>query len=433
MSPDDYRKAAGYRRNVSPARATMAGRPSLSGPIVAYDSYDLSDPRLLEMMRGDAGRTGVAGVAVNEKMALRNSTFFRALSLISGSIGMLPLHLMRRKADGTIEKARDHPLFKVLHRKPNDFQTASQFKSYMQTCALLDGNAYALIVRSRGAVRQLIPLPRRRVKPVLSDTFELSFRYQRDKGGPVTLAKEDVFHFRGPISLDGITGVSLLDVAADTLGLSYRAVQTVGRVLDKGTMARGALETDQSLGDEAIKNLRESLRDNFSGADADEDFLILEEGLKVKVLSGTARENLLVDIRKQEAEEVSRFTGAPRPLLMFDETSWGSGIQQLGLFFVTYCLLQWFVIWEEAVWLCCLNPAEQDTMYAKYNDGALLRGSLKEQAEFLKAALGPNAAFLTPNEAREYMDKNPIAGGEELPRAGTTAAAIAQEEKEDAA
>jgi phage portal protein BeeE len=117
---------------------------------------------------------------------------------------------------------------------------------------------------------------------------------------------------------------------------------------------------------------------------------------------------------------------------MFDETSWGSGIQQLGLFFVTYCLQQWFVIWEEAVWFCLLTASEQDTMYAKYNDGALMRGSLKEQAEFFRAALGPNAAFLTPDEAREYMDKNPIAGGDQLPSAGTTAATIAKENDDDA-
>lgn len=430
LSPDDYRRAAGGRRSV--AQRSVAG-PSLSGPIVAYDGYSLSDPALLEIMRGDGARVGVAGVGVTDKMALRNSTFFRATSLIAGSMGMLPTHMMRRLADGTIEKARDHPLFNVFHRKANDFQTASQFKSYMQTCALLDGNAYALIVRSRGGVRQLIPLPRRRVKPQLSDAFDLSFRYEREKGGVVTLKKEDVFHFRAPISLDGLTGVSLLDVAADTLGMSHRALQAAGRVYSKGTMVRGALETDKELGDEAFKRLRDSLRDNFTGVDADEDFLILEEGLKAKVLTGSAKDNSLVELRKMEAEEVSRFTGAPRPLLMFDETSWGSGIQQLGLFFVTYCLLQWFVIWEEAIWFCLLTPAEQETMYAKFNDGALLRGSLKEQAEFLKAALGPNGSFFTPNEAREYMDKNPIAGGDELPRAGTTAATIQKENADEEA
>ena len=112
--------------------------------------------------------------------------------------------------------------------------------------------------------------------------------------------------------------------------------------------------------------------------------------------------------RKYQAEEVSRFTGVPRPLLMFDETSWGTGIEQLGLFFVTYCLLPWFVAWEEAVSRDLLTASEQDRFFAKFNEAALLRGSLKEQAEFFAKALGgPGATgFMVPNEAREKMDMN---------------------------
>ena len=126
LSPNDYIRAAGGKRNEA-SRLLVAAKPQLSGPIVAYDTVNLSDPVLLEMMRG--GRTGVAGVAITERKALRNSTLFRAMSLIAGSMGMLPLHLMRRKADGRTEKAKDHPLFNVLHRKANSYQTASQFKS----------------------------------------------------------------------------------------------------------------------------------------------------------------------------------------------------------------------------------------------------------------------------------------------------------------
>lgn len=429
MSPDDYRRASGFRRSV----ATRAvAKPIVSGPIQAYQGFDLSDPALLEMMRGTGGRTGVTGVAVNERMALRNSTFFRALSLQCGSMGMLPLHLRRRKGRET-EKATDHPLFNVLHRKPNDFQTASRFKSYMQLVALLDGSAYALKVKSRGAVRQLIPLPRRSVKPILSDTFELQFRYNRPAGGTVTLQPDDVFHFSTPLSLDGTNGVSLLDVAADTLGIAVKAQQAASRLLTKGSMARGALESDQTLGDEAIDNLKASLRENYAGAEAEDDWMILEEGLKAKLFASSARDSQLVELMKREAEEVARFTGVPRPLLMFDETSWGSGIEQLSLFFITYCLMPWFVIWEEAVWMWLLTPVEQETMYAKFNEGALLRGSMKDQAEFLKAALGPNGSYLTPNEARDYVERNPLPGGDELPRPGTTAAAIMQEDTQNAA
>jgi len=408
------------------------GMPSLAGPIQAYQTYDLSDPALLEMMRGDGGRVGVAGISVNERLALRNSTFNRATSLQCGSIGMLPLHLRRRDGRNT-EKATEHPLFNVLHRKPNDFQTASRFKSYMQLCALFDGNAYALKVKSRGAVRQLIPLPRRRVKPRLTDTFDLVFDYDRPQGGRVVLTTDDVFHFGTPLTLDGINGISMLDVAADTLGIAVKAQQAAGRLLTKGSMTRGALETDQSLGDEAIQNLKESLRENYAGTSAQDDWLILEEGLKAKAFSPNARDSQLVELMKREAEEVARFTGVPRPLLMFDETSWGSGIEQLSLFFITYCLMPWFVIWEEAIWMWLLTPAEQQTHFAKFNEGALLRGSMKDQAEFLKAALGPNVGYLVQNEAREFMDRNPLPGGDDLPRAGTTAAAIMEEEPANAA
>ena len=147
----------------------------------------------------------------------------------------------------------------------------------------------------------------------------------------------------------------------------------------------------------------------------------------------SAKDAELVALMTREAEEVARFTGVPRPLLMFNETSWGSGIEQLSLFFITYCLMPWFVIWEEAVWTWLLTAAEQQSYFAKFNEGALLRGSMKDQADFLKAALGPNVGFLAQNEAREFMDRNPLPGGDELPRAGTTAAAIMEEEPKNAA
>lgn len=424
-----------FKRAPAQSVATVEQRiamPRLAGPVVAYQGYDTSDPALLEMMRGGNARVGVAGIGVHERAALRNSTYFRAMSLHCGSMGMLPLHLRKRTGRET-EKATKHPLFNVLHRKPNDIQTASRFKAYMQLCALNDGNAYALKIRSRGAIRQLVPLPRGRVKPRITDTFNLVFDYDRPSGGRIVLTTDDVFHFGTPLTLDGINGVSLLDVASDTFGLAVRAQQAAGRLLTKGSMAAGSLETEGVLGEEAIESLQKSLRERHAGVDAEDDWLILEEGLKAKTFAPNARDAQLIEVMKREAEEVARFTGVPRPLLMFDETSWGSGIEQLGLFFVTYCLMPWFVIWEEAVWQWLLTPAEQETYYAKFNEGALLRGSLKDQAEFLKAALGPNAAYLTPNEAREFMDRNPIDGGDDLPRAGTTASAIMEEETADAA
>jgi HK97 family phage portal protein len=406
------------------------------GPIQAFTAMDFDSPVLAEFLRD--GRVSTSGVAVNETMALRNSTFFRAANLIASSMGMLPTHLMRRTsgADGkqTIEKARDHPLFRVLHKRPNSYQTAFEFKSYMQLLALLDGNAYALIIRGfvRGKpnqIVQLVPLKRHTVTPKLSDDWQLTFEYRRPGGGTVILPASDVFHFRHPVTKDGLKGVDLVDMAVNALAIAAQAERAAGKVLKGGVMAGGALETEKELGDEAIENLRESMRERQIEGEAAGEWLILEEGLKAKPFLASAKDAQFDETRKRQAEEVSRFTGVPRPLLMFDETSWGSGIEQLGLYFVTYCLMPWFVAWEQAIERSCFTVAEQDAdeLYVKFNEGALLRGSLKDQADFFSKALGPNSAYRTADEVRSAFDLNPIEGGDKLPQPAATPAAQPKE------
>ena len=399
-------------------------RPSSSSPGAdLWTNMDFDSPVLAEFLRG--GRTAGSGVTVTEAMALRNSTFFRATNLISSSIGMLPTHLMRRKrnADGTetIEKAKDHPLYRLLHKRPNAYQTAFEFKSYMQLLALLDGNAYGLIIRGlRDKPVAIVPLARKAITPKLSSDWQLTFEYRRPNGGgAVTLQPEQVFHFRHPVTRDGLNGVNLIDMAVNAIGIASQAERAAGKMLKGGIMAGGALETEQELGAEAIENLKESMRDRAVDGEHAGEWLVLEQGLKAKPFLASPKDAQYDEMRKRQAEEVSRFTGVPRPLLMFDETSWGSGIDVLGLYFVTYCLMPWFIAWEQAIERSCLTEAEQnaDELYVKFNEGALLRGSLKDQAEFFKAALGPNQAYRSVNEVRGAFDLNPKTGDETGPDA----------------
>ncbi len=437
LSPDDYRRASGGRRSEA-APIGHNGGPALverTGPVSAWDAMDIDSPVLAEFLRD--GRTSSTGVAVNEHIALRNSTFFRAANLICGSIGMLPTFLMRRKTDTagveTIEKAKDHPLYRVLHKRPNTYQTALEFKAYMQLLALLDGNAYALILRGLGGrVTQLIPLKRHSVTPKLSSDWQLTFEYRRPTGGTVILTGADIFHFRHPITRDGLKGVSLIDMAVNSIGIASQAERAASKMLKGGVMAGGALEAKDTLGEEAIENLKKSMRERSVDGESAGEWLVLEEGMTAKPFITNAKDAQYDELRKRQAEEVSRFTGVPRPLLMFDETSWGSGIEQLGLYFVTYCLMAWFIAWEQAIERSCFTVAEQnaDELYVKFNEGALLRGSLKEQAEFFKAALGPNQAYRSVNEVRAAFDLNPKTGDETGPDAIPQPAAAAPAPKE---
>jgi len=390
-------------------------QPHSSGPsypVQAYSTYHLTDPNVPEFLRG--GRTTASGKVVSERSALSNATFFRAVNLITGTVGMLPLNLHRRLADGTIEKATDHPVHQLLRVKPNKYQTPYQFKSYMQGRALLCGNAYAYKVPGIRSAQALQPLDPSRVRVELNDQFEMVYRWQPKNGGERVLSSAEVMHLRAPWSSDGITGDGLLKVAAEALGLAEVTDEAAARMFKNGAYVGGVLQHPKALSKDAIERLKAQFEERFSGAENAGRWMVAEEGLEAKPLGTSAKEAEGLAQRKHQAEEVSRYTGVPRPLLMFDETSWGSGIEQLGLFLITYCLLPWFNAWEEVVAQSLLSERERDTYYAKFNEAALLRGSLKDQAEFFSKALGgPGATgFMIPNEAREKMDMNPEIWGD---------------------
>ena len=59
---------------------------------------------------------------------------------------------------------------------------------------------------------------------------------------------------------------------------------------------------------------------------------------------------------------------------------------------------------------------EADQLEAKFNAGALLRGSMTAQADFFAKALGAGGqqAWMTPNEVREMQDMPPNPDGDTL-------------------
>jgi phage portal protein BeeE len=109
-------------------------------------------PEVTDNVR-DSGQTFVfgrsnAGEQVDEKAAMQIPTVYACVRLLAESIAALPLHLYRVTDDnGNKEKARDHPLYKILYRQPNPEMTAFVFWETLMTHLLLWGNAYAQIVR----------------------------------------------------------------------------------------------------------------------------------------------------------------------------------------------------------------------------------------------------------------------------------------------
>jgi len=389
---------------------------SAIGQISAF--YDFDDPRLLEFMR--AGGATESGVSVTVQTALKNPTVLRCVSLISFAIGYLPLHLRNKESK---EKAKDHPLFRVLHRKPNPWQTSFEFRVLMQQRALTHGNAYARIVRSRGNVTALIPIDTDRVTPHQRTDWKIEYRYTRPDGNQITLAPDEVFHLRYGMSVDGITGLSLVKQSAEAIGLAIQTDKAAARLFRNGMIVGGVLAVKDKLSPEAYERLKAQM-DEREGASQAHKWIVAEQGLEAKPFGTSGRDSQRVETSKHQIEEIARPFGVPRPLLGVDDTSWGSGIDVLGQFFVRYALNPWFEAWQQAIERSLLTDDEADEYEAKFNEGALLRGSMKDQADFFSKALGAGGTqpWMDYEEVRETMDlperdvaPNPMTSGNTPP------------------
>ena len=392
----------------APVEMANPVRPQASGG-EAMVVYGIDDPRMEEFLRG--GLVTTSGEFVGVEQALKNPAVFRSIELISSAMGMLPVHLFRGDDAGNIEKARDHPLFDLLLGQPNAWQTAFEFKSQMQATALThDKGAMALIVwsligRTRRVLR-LIPLDSERMTLKQNDDWSVSYVYRRKNGSTLTLAPEEVFHLRG-LTFDGINGVSRVRKASEAIGLALAAHRATARLYKNGSFVDGVLEAKGKLSDEAYSRLRDSWNDRYSGADNAGKTPLLEEETTYKPIGGSAKDAQALEMRRMQVEEIARVFGVPRPLLMMDDTGWGTGIEQLSIGFVRYSLNPWFRAWTEAISRSLLTPADRaDGLYAKFNAGALLNGTLKDQGDFLAKLTGAGGSkpIMTTNEARGFLD-----------------------------
>jgi len=383
----------------------FAAKPA-PAPVAAPLALSMNSPEFYEMMRGGSG------VSVTD--ALKNTSVLRCVDLVSGSMAMLPLTLREANAQGRLMEAEGHAVHRLLMFKPNGWQTPFEFKRLMQARALIHGNAYARIVFTGRRPSALLPLPPERVT-VTEDTYGApTYEFSPPNGEKVAIPFGEVLHLRD-LTLDGFTGMSRVKMAADVIGTANQAQRAANRMFANGVIAGVAFEHPAQLSQEAFERLKASL-ESYAGADNAGRTMILEEGMKRSFAPLDAQKTELSNVRAQQVEEIGRVFGVPRPLMGVDDTSWGSGIEQLAILFVRFGLAPWMKAWEESVTRWLLREDEWGRVVPTYDERELLRGTLKDQAEFYAKALGAGGApaFMTQNEVREDTGNGPVPGGDRL-------------------
>jgi HK97 family phage portal protein len=356
------------------------------------------------------GGVAVGGMTVTPESAMRVGAVFACVRIIAGAVATMPLALKRRMDSRTREDASDHPLWTVL-RRPNSWMTRSAFRRMLTAHVLLRGNAYAMIVRGVGGkVIALWPMHPDRVRCEQLDDMSVVYIYRRKDGREITLPKSEVFHLVG-LTLDGVTGVSVIRYAASMIGLSLATDAHGQAMFANGTNVGSVLKAKGQLGLEAQAVLRASL-EAYRGAENAHKTLILEEDMDFEKLGMTAADAQLVENRKLTRGDIAMFFGVPPHMIGDTEkaTSWGSGIEQQSQGFVAYTLQDWLTTWEETIERDLIDPIQDPGLFARFNTGGLIRGDMATR--FAAYAVARQWGWYSANDVLELEDRNPIPGGD---------------------
>lgn len=386
----------------TPAASLRASFQDAGGGLVITSAEQLE-----EALR--SGSRTASGAGVTPDSAMRVATVYACVRIISGAVATLPLHVKRRVDERTREDASDTPIWTVLRKRPNRWQTPSQFRRMLQAHLLLRGNAYAMIVRSRGMVQELIPLHPDRVEVSQADDLALDYIYTRPDGRRIRLSQAEVFHLVG-LTLDGVHGVSAISYARETIGLSLAMEDHGATTFRNGARVSGVLKHPNKLGPEAVAHLKAGLEEFRAGGEQEGKNLILEEGMDYARIAMTAEDAQWIESRKFSRTDIAMFFGVPPHMIGDTEksTSWGTGIEQQSIGFVAWTLEDHLTMWEEAINRDLIGA--EDDLYARFNRAALVKGDIKARWEaYVK---GLQWGVYSPNEIRALEDQNPRDGGD---------------------
>ena len=328
------------KREVSaPAQAITPGVPSSTndqGPKVTGGDYQ----ERISYVRGP-------------EQALVVGAVYRAVNLRADTMSVMPVQYQKKDFEGgnftTDMRGLGKRINYLLQEEPNPLMSAADMWKLVEINRLFYGNGFVYIQRDEFGFPERLWLVKTGGYNINTGEYA-SIVYLTDRGyvTQVNVPREDVLHFANTFRYqNGIWGIPTLQYAIETLSLNrtlrQQALETAakgGRVKlligeDKPASGQGTLAFGMINKDTMDSYAEELQKKMYSGHD-----ILAIRGLdKVQNISMTSAEMQMFEQLGATNDDVSRFFGVPRPLLMLDTNSHYNDYQNATMEFHTRTIL----------------------------------------------------------------------------------------------
>ena len=202
-----------------------------------------------------------------------------------------------------------------------------------------------------------------------------------------------------------LLGLSPIQVAARSIGVGLAAERFASNWFKDGAAPSSILTSEKALDDPESRRLQAK----FAAAHGSQSRFpaVLSGGVTWQPITITPEESQFLATQQFSVSQIARLYGVP-PHMIGDverSTSWGSGIEQQSIGYVTHTLSSWNSMLDGR--MTQLRPR---TEYVRTDVNGLLRSDSKTRFEsYVQARM---AGWLSVNEIRAMEEREPVEGGE---------------------
>jgi HK97 family phage portal protein len=349
-----------------------------------------------------------AGTRITHDNALTVSGFWAGVRAISDPISYLSWHAFERVKNGK-ERRDNLTIDWILNNQANEEMSAGTFRETILAHAISWGNGYAEIERDNsGRPMWLWPLAPDRTYPDRDTDGTLFYWFHPTDGRPpVPIPARDIFHLKG-LGFDGITGYSVVKLAAQSLGLAKAMEENAASYFGNGSRPSAALTYPGVITPEARENTRKEWIKLHGGPGRAYNIAVLDQGLKYEPFSMSNLDSQMIESRKLSVTEMARWLRISPHKLYDLERATFSNVEQMAIEFVTDTLMPWVNRLEQEANIKLFGIGSQGRLFTRINVKTLLRGDTASQSDFLTKMLDRGVYDI--DEAREFLDMNPLDG-----------------------
>jgi HK97 family phage portal protein len=423
------------KQNNSTESNTLFGQTALGNNVLrSANSYPTS--AAYQLLYVTTSSVTEAGRTVDMSMLSRNSTIMSCIGVKARAISQLPVKVMAYGNDGTlVDAATDKSVSKrdqakarsviSLLQNPNNFQSQYEFWYQFIMWHELAGETFTLLWRKdQDQVLQtpleMYILDSTLITAQLTETRYPAYRlstptygFSRDE----PLKSHQIMHIMDA-AWQGSGSFNKGILATELVGLDQDIDLYANFVMQNGAKPTGVFRTDQVIPDSRYKEIASRLKEAWSSMMGSKQTDLSKPGQSMLLDNGMVYESIKMltlqdadaaKLKEQTMKRICGLFGVPPQMIGVAEGKFNNSQTTIDEFYKT------------AVYPVLVNIQQKlkssllqgyPNLCIEFQTQDFLKGAPLDQMNFVVA--GVTNGIMTPNEAREYLGKANIDGGDEL-------------------